>query len=205
MKWKSNTLQLHGLYRLVLYKACAQSCSTLWDPMDCSPSGSSVHWIFQARILELLQRIFSTQGSNLRLSCLLHWQEDPFRNSATWEAYTNTQIYYLLDTRENIHLKGFFFCDSLMKSTWEGGLAAQTLSWGCSQDVGVAIFGGIDQGWRILPQGGSLVWVKVSDTGPQTFSSWSLSPLNMQILGPPWVSPISGRDMGLCLGDPMCP
>ena len=32
--------------------ACAQSCLTLWDSMDCSPPGSSVHRIFQARILE---------------------------------------------------------------------------------------------------------------------------------------------------------
>ena len=30
----------------------AQSCSTLCDPMDCSLPGSSVHGIFQARILE---------------------------------------------------------------------------------------------------------------------------------------------------------
>ena len=29
-----------------------QSCSTLCDPMDCSLPGSSVHGIFQARILE---------------------------------------------------------------------------------------------------------------------------------------------------------
>ena len=30
----------------------AQSSPTLCDPMDCSPPGSSVHGIFQARILE---------------------------------------------------------------------------------------------------------------------------------------------------------
>ena len=30
----------------------AQSCPTLRDPMDCSPPGSSVHGIFQARALE---------------------------------------------------------------------------------------------------------------------------------------------------------
>ena len=30
----------------------AQSCPTLRDPMDCSPPGSSVHGIIQARILE---------------------------------------------------------------------------------------------------------------------------------------------------------
>ena len=31
----------------------AQSCPTLSDPMDCNPPGSSVHGIFQARVLEL--------------------------------------------------------------------------------------------------------------------------------------------------------
>ena len=30
----------------------AQSCPTVHDPMDCSPPGSSVHGIFQARVLE---------------------------------------------------------------------------------------------------------------------------------------------------------
>ena len=30
----------------------AQSCPTLRDPMDCRPPGSSVHGIFQARVLE---------------------------------------------------------------------------------------------------------------------------------------------------------
>ena len=29
-----------------------QSCWNLSDPMDCSPPGSSVHGIFQARVLE---------------------------------------------------------------------------------------------------------------------------------------------------------
>ena len=31
---------------------CAQSRPTLCDPMNCSPPGSSVHRIFQARILK---------------------------------------------------------------------------------------------------------------------------------------------------------
>ena len=30
----------------------AQSCPTLSNPVDCSPPGSSVHGIFQARVLE---------------------------------------------------------------------------------------------------------------------------------------------------------
>ena len=37
-----------------MYVLVAQSCPTLCDPIDCSPPGSSVHGIPQARILEWL-------------------------------------------------------------------------------------------------------------------------------------------------------
>ena len=54
---KSDTTERLILY-LTLNSAClflkvliAQSCLTLCDPMDCSPPGSSVHGILQARIL----------------------------------------------------------------------------------------------------------------------------------------------------------
>ena len=50
----------------------AQSCLSLCDCMDCSPPGSSVHWILQVRTLEWVaisfsRGIFPTQGSNLGL------------------------------------------------------------------------------------------------------------------------------------------
>ena len=38
-----------------------QSCPTLFDPLDCSPPGSSVHGILQARILEWVA-IFTSPG-----------------------------------------------------------------------------------------------------------------------------------------------
>ena len=38
----------------------AQSCPTLQDPMDCSLPGSSVHGIFQARVLKWDAIAFST-------------------------------------------------------------------------------------------------------------------------------------------------
>ena len=38
----------------------AQSCPTLSDPMDFSPLGSSIHGIFQARVLEWGAIAFST-------------------------------------------------------------------------------------------------------------------------------------------------
>ena len=37
----------------------AQSCPTLCDPVGCSPPGSSVHGILQARILEWVAISFS--------------------------------------------------------------------------------------------------------------------------------------------------
>ena len=40
----------------------AQSCPTLHDPMDCSLPGSSVHGIFQARVLEWGAIAFSVRS-----------------------------------------------------------------------------------------------------------------------------------------------
>ena len=40
----------------------AQPCPTLRDPMDCSLPGSSVHGIFQARVLEWGAIAFSAIG-----------------------------------------------------------------------------------------------------------------------------------------------
>ena len=54
---------------IVVVMLVTQLCPTLYDPIDSSPPGSSVHGLLQARILEwvslsLLQGIFLTQGSN---------------------------------------------------------------------------------------------------------------------------------------------
>ena len=50
------------------YVACsdAQSCLTLCDPVDCSPPGSSVHGISQARMLEWVVISFSRGSFQLR-------------------------------------------------------------------------------------------------------------------------------------------
>ena len=62
----------------VCVSAVTQSYPTLYDPMDCSPPGSSVLGISQARILGvichfLFQGIFAIQGWNPHL---LNWQAD---------------------------------------------------------------------------------------------------------------------------------
>ena len=51
-----------------------KSCLTLLDPMDCSPPGSSVHELLQARILEWAASSFSRGSSRPRdrtcVSCI---------------------------------------------------------------------------------------------------------------------------------------
>ena len=52
---KNTGVGCHFLLQCIKVKnesAVTQSCLTLSDPMDCSPPGSSVHGIFQARVLE---------------------------------------------------------------------------------------------------------------------------------------------------------
>ena len=51
-----------------------QSCPTLCDPMDCNLRGSSVHGIFQARVLDWVAISFSRGSSQPRewtqVSCI---------------------------------------------------------------------------------------------------------------------------------------
>ena len=52
---KNTGLGCHFLLQCMKVKSeseVAQSCPTLRDPMDCSLPGSSIHGIFQARVLE---------------------------------------------------------------------------------------------------------------------------------------------------------
>ena len=68
---------------------CAQLCPTLFDLMDCSLTGSSVHGKFSGKntgmdCYFLLQGIFLTQGSNPSLLHLRHCRWI-FYHCATWE------------------------------------------------------------------------------------------------------------------------
>ena len=68
------------LHMPIVLCTVASVMSNSYDPMDCSPPGSSVHGILPGKNTGvgchfLLQGIFQTQGSNPRLSCLLHGQK----------------------------------------------------------------------------------------------------------------------------------
>ena len=65
-------------------------CATLCDPLDCSPPGSTVHGILQARTLECVTISSSTGASRPRnqtpVSCVSRIIGRFFITSATWEA-----------------------------------------------------------------------------------------------------------------------
>ena len=64
----------------------AQSYPTLSDPMDCSPPGSSIHGIFQARVLEWGAIAFSEEmprkGDNAQKGVGKDWKYwDPLKGN----------------------------------------------------------------------------------------------------------------------------
>ena len=69
---KNTGVGFHFLLQCMKVKSeseVAQSCLPLSDPMDCSLPGSSVHGIFQARVLEWGAIAFSSYNLNMHLSC----------------------------------------------------------------------------------------------------------------------------------------
>ena len=81
----------HTLYK---WSEITQSCLTLCDPVDCSPPGSSVHGILQARILEWVATSFFRGSSRPRdWTQVSHIAGRHFNLWATREAHT---LYSLL-------------------------------------------------------------------------------------------------------------
>ena len=74
----------------VCVSVCALSCLTLCDPIDCSPPGSSIHGISQARILEWVAISYSRGSSSPRdqnhLSCISCFGRQILYHCTTWEA-----------------------------------------------------------------------------------------------------------------------
>ena len=89
---QSHDYTVHGILQArilewVKWSEAAQSCPTLWDPMDCSLPGSSVHGIFQAIVLEWIAISFSRGSSQPRdRTQVSHFAGRFFTSWATREA-----------------------------------------------------------------------------------------------------------------------
>ena len=81
----------------LLARVCAQLlqlCPTLCDPMDCSPPGSSVQEILQARILEWVAISYS-RGSS--------WPKDPALQADSLPTEPSGKLIFLLETPPVAH------------------------------------------------------------------------------------------------------
>ena len=83
----------HVNYKIQYLCVCvlvAQSCPALCNPMDCSPPGSSIHGILQARILEWVAIPFSRGSSQpkdqTRVSCISCIGRQILYHWATWKS-----------------------------------------------------------------------------------------------------------------------
>ena len=84
---KNTGMGCHFLLQCIKVKSeseVAQSCLTLHDPMDCSPPGSSIHGIFQARVLEWDAISFSAR---ILREMQLKWFHCPTSSQREWAAF----------------------------------------------------------------------------------------------------------------------
>jgi len=129
-KWKPSGLMRFWFIALSKFQTVCtkslQSCLTDCDPMDCSPPGSSVHGILQARILEWVAKPSSRGDSQprdgIRISCLLHWRAGPLLPFScqclnSWASQVTKwvenppvmqEIWAELDTAKHAHTSWFF-------------------------------------------------------------------------------------------------
>ena len=73
-------MEIPGFMTALLHAKWLQLCSTHSNLMDCRPPGSSIHGVFQARIVEWVVISFSRGSSQLRdqtgvsyVSCIGRW------------------------------------------------------------------------------------------------------------------------------------
>ena len=93
----------------------AQSCPTLSHPMDCSPPGSSIHGVFQARVLEWGAIAFSASpdwvhSKALPLSHSGGRQMRSWQPRSSWRLHSGLMVcvhirgdYYALPNKTNVH------------------------------------------------------------------------------------------------------
>ena len=114
-----------------------QSCPTLCNPMDCSQPGSSVHGIFEARILEWVSMPFSrrspwprgqTQVSSIAGKFYTVWatREVQF-SSILWQCYkvTDENTTFIIPVIHNCFIdpKSFRHCRKSTECPWNAQLA----------------------------------------------------------------------------------
>ena len=88
---------------------CAQSCLNLCNPMDCSLPGSSVHEIFQAKILEWVGRhkseVMAERLRDINPDIELHVVTDYIRDEKIYELLDAAHYDYVIDCIDTLSPK----------------------------------------------------------------------------------------------------
>ena len=79
-----NVTNKHECLVYVCAHSAAQSCLTLCDPMDCSLPGSSIHGIFQTRVLEWVAISFSRYETYHQTNGLKFFGSSPHALTPPW-------------------------------------------------------------------------------------------------------------------------
>ena len=107
----------------------AQSCLTLSDPMDCSLPGSSIHRIFQARVLEWDAIAFShdmLSHKETRRKCqfsfhIIHGEKNPEANVLPcylWEIELREELTIYSARFYSIQIPYYFFFYKFIYFNW---------------------------------------------------------------------------------------
>ena len=100
---KSTGVGCHFLLQCMKVKSeseVAQLCPTLSDPMDCSLPGSSIHGIFQARVLEWGAIAFSDDKPRQCVKKQRHHLTDKGPSSQGYSLFSSHVQMWKLDNKE---------------------------------------------------------------------------------------------------------
>ena len=136
--WQCQMPQLTLFYdRLKIKKQCnvwkvkvlvTQLCPTLFNPLYCSPPGSFVHGILQARILRWVAYPFSRGSSQPRDQTWVSYTAGRFFTIwATWEAQGNVYVYQI-PILYTMHILQFYVNYASVNHVWMWGLGCEE-SW----------------------------------------------------------------------------
>ena len=107
----------------------AQSCPTPSDPMDCSLPGSSVHGIFQARVVVWPAIAFPDDKPRQHIKKQRHYFDNKSSSSQSYGFSSSHVWMWELDHKEDWALKNWCFECAIAKGYWESlGLQADEIS-----------------------------------------------------------------------------
>ena len=132
--WLNNNNTINSCFVCVCVVGGAQSCPTLFDPINCSPWGPFVHGIFPGKNTGVgchfpLQGIFLTLESDQSLLGLLHGQADslplvpsvkPHNYLYKWENWNHIIMLIYLSATESIneYLSGYYLNYLKIETAW---------------------------------------------------------------------------------------